>query len=338
MAVDLRCPECKYKFRLSMDVGPDMDVGCPECGHVFPCEENIVHAGSAEADSPRKTKKKAAGDDGGDTATKTKTKKAKKGKQAAGADEPKGPKKRKMKKRKTPPAVIAAIVVGVLMFVGTVGGVLIWFFTKKSASQEMMMYLPDDCDEVFGLNVGHLQKYPEFYKSCEAAFVNTGFRKAGELFARTTNQEFNDVVDYVVQGTNTTTVIRTKEEFDQSVVGKIPGAKKYTASGVDYYTIPDIPELGYPGLRVFAPTNRIVVFCAGTIPENKFKAMLTGNKDNIDETVFVRGGPLAKQTIDILAMLEVKTRGNRDEAEDRLLSSLLYDLRIKYVDALKKPT
>jgi hypothetical protein len=45
---------------------------------------------------------------------------------------------------------------------------------------------------------------------------------------------------------------------------------------------------------------------------------------------------LAKQTIDILAMLEVKTRGNRDEAEDRLLSSLLYDLRIKYVDALRK--
>ena len=44
---------------------------------------------------------------------------------------------------------------------------------------------------------------------------------------------------------------------------------------------------------------------------------------------------LAKQTIDILAMLEQKTRGNRDEAEDRLLSSLLYDLRIKFVDAQK---
>ena len=45
---------------------------------------------------------------------------------------------------------------------------------------------------------------------------------------------------------------------------------------------------------------------------------------------------LAKQTIDILAMLETKTRGNRDEAEDRLLQSLLYDLRIKYVDALRR--
>jgi hypothetical protein len=46
--------------------------------------------------------------------------------------------------------------------------------------------------------------------------------------------------------------------------------------------------------------------------------------------------PLAKQTIDMLAMLEHKTQGNLDEAEAKLLSSLLYDLRIKYVDAQKR--
>jgi len=46
--------------------------------------------------------------------------------------------------------------------------------------------------------------------------------------------------------------------------------------------------------------------------------------------------PLAKQTIDLLALLQVKTKGNLDEAEDNLLRSLLYDLRIKYVDAAKK--
>jgi hypothetical protein len=44
---------------------------------------------------------------------------------------------------------------------------------------------------------------------------------------------------------------------------------------------------------------------------------------------------LAKQMIDILGMLEEKTRGNLDEAEQKLLTSLLYDLRIKYVDAQK---
>lgn len=41
----------------------------------------------------------------------------------------------------------------------------------------------------------------------------------------------------------------------------------------------------------------------------------------------------AKQIIDILGVLEEKTRGNLDESEDKLLTSLLYDLRVKYVDA-----
>jgi hypothetical protein len=41
----------------------------------------------------------------------------------------------------------------------------------------------------------------------------------------------------------------------------------------------------------------------------------------------------AKQIIDILGLLEEKTRGNLDESEDKLLASLLYDLRVHYVDA-----
>ncbi len=46
--------------------------------------------------------------------------------------------------------------------------------------------------------------------------------------------------------------------------------------------------------------------------------------------------PLAKQTIDLLALIEEKTRGNLDEGEKELLEALLYDLRIKYVDACKR--
>lgn len=44
----------------------------------------------------------------------------------------------------------------------------------------------------------------------------------------------------------------------------------------------------------------------------------------------------AKQMIDILALLEVKTKGNLDESESKLLQSLLYDLRVQFVDAQKK--
>ena len=45
--------------------------------------------------------------------------------------------------------------------------------------------------------------------------------------------------------------------------------------------------------------------------------------------------PAAKQIIEILAILEEKTRGNLDDGEDKLLRSLLYDLRVSYVDAEK---
>ena len=47
--------------------------------------------------------------------------------------------------------------------------------------------------------------------------------------------------------------------------------------------------------------------------------------------------PAAKQVLDILAIIEEKTRGNLDESEDKLIKSLLYDLRVAYVDAQKKP-
>ena len=46
--------------------------------------------------------------------------------------------------------------------------------------------------------------------------------------------------------------------------------------------------------------------------------------------------PLAKQTIDILGMLQDKTRGNLTNEEDQLLVNLLYDLRMKYVAATKR--
>lgn len=41
--------------------------------------------------------------------------------------------------------------------------------------------------------------------------------------------------------------------------------------------------------------------------------------------------PLAKQTIDILAILQEKTRGNLTGQEEKLLADLLYELRMRYV-------
>jgi hypothetical protein len=41
--------------------------------------------------------------------------------------------------------------------------------------------------------------------------------------------------------------------------------------------------------------------------------------------------PLAKQTIDILGMLDEKTKGNLNKDEEMMLKNILYDLRMMYV-------
>jgi len=42
---------------------------------------------------------------------------------------------------------------------------------------------------------------------------------------------------------------------------------------------------------------------------------------------------LAKQTIDLLSLLRQKTQGNLDAEETQFLDNILYDLRMKYVEA-----
>lgn len=45
----------------------------------------------------------------------------------------------------------------------------------------------------------------------------------------------------------------------------------------------------------------------------------------------------AAQMIDLLALLQDKTRGNLDPAEAKLLDDLLYDLRMRFVQAQQQP-
>jgi hypothetical protein len=60
-----------------------------------------------------------------------------------------------------------------------------------------------------------------------------------------------------------------------------------------------------------------------------------GEIENPNDGVSQKDLPLAKHTIDILAMLEEKTKGNLSTAEEKLMESLLYDLRLRYVEATK---
>jgi hypothetical protein len=46
----------------------------------------------------------------------------------------------------------------------------------------------------------------------------------------------------------------------------------------------------------------------------------------------------AKHVIDILGILRDKTRGNLDQSEETLLDSVLYDLRMRYVELVRRGT
>jgi len=56
---------------------------------------------------------------------------------------------------------------------------------------------------------------------------------------------------------------------------------------------------------------------------------MTGNID--------RNLPQASQTIDLLAALQEKTKGNLEEEEDKFLGRTISDLRLNYVDEVNKP-
>jgi len=293
MAVELRCPGCRAKLRLPSAPEADAEIECPKCGQVFAAEAAGAARGNDDEPSSRK---KPAGDDA------EKPRKKKGGETPATA----APRRRKLKKRKSNPYVLYGAISGGVLLLCIFIGAIVWFFSRQSVSQKMMLYLPDDCDEVYGINLGHLQKYPEFYKNCENNFAATGFKRAADLFAWAIGLETKDAISYVVQGHGkvggtgqdlAATVFYTKEPFDQERIGRLPGAQKGTRNGVDYYVIEDIPQLAYGGIKVFAPTDRIVVFTRFDTPDSKFDAMLTGHKDNKESTPGVRAGQLAKQVV-----------------------------------------
>ncbi len=60
-----------------------------------------------------------------------------------------------------------------------------------------------------------------------------------------------------------------------------------------------------------------------------------GDLEPPGETAKRRDLPMAKHSIDLLTLLRDKTRSNLTPEEDKLLESLLFDLRLRYVEAVK---
>ncbi|UCF89000.1 MAG: DUF1844 domain-containing protein [bacterium] len=101
-------------------------------------------------------------------------------------------------------------------------------------------------------------------------------------------------------------------------------------SGADKGEPPEPPKTGDPGeaIKVDFSTFIFSLFSSALIQLGDMADPITGAMDpNLTS---------AKQTIDIIDILRLKTQGNLTEEEDNLLENASAELKWKYLDALKK--
>lgn len=77
-----------------------------------------------------------------------------------------------------------------------------------------------------------------------------------------------------------------------------------------------LPEINFSNFILSLSTSALLNL--GEIPDPISKE----KKEDLD---------MAKQTIDILGVIQEKTKGNLTKEEDSLMENLLYDLRMRYV-------
>ena len=104
----------------------------------------------------------------------------------------------------------------------------------------------------------------------------------------------------------------TEKPLDEATAEESESAAAQEQERTDY----QLPEINFATF-IFSLNHSVLVHL-GVMDDPS-----TGEK--------VKNLPLAKQTIDILGMLEEKTKGNLVEDEEKMLKNILYDLRMIYI-------
>ncbi len=112
-----------------------------------------------------------------------------------------------------------------------------------------------------------------------------------------------------------------KEREDKRDEEVKTGEKKREKATRDESQRPPLPELNFNSL-IFSLSSSALLHI-GEIADPQ-----TGEKK--------KDLPLAKHSIDIIAMLKEKTKGNLNEEEKQFTDNILTDLRLRYVKAAKK--
>jgi hypothetical protein len=123
---------------------------------------------------------------------------------------------------------------------------------------------------------------------------------------------------------------KTRDEASDEASHKASDVKAQQASDVASQQASDVAAAGLTA--AFPPVD----FHTFVLSLGSSALLHLGEIENPNDGVSQKDLPLAKHTIDILAMLAEKTKGNLSPAEEKLMESLLYDLRLRYVE-LSKP-
>jgi Domain of unknown function (DUF1844) len=105
----------------------------------------------------------------------------------------------------------------------------------------------------------------------------------------------------------------TNEKEKSSVTEEKPQAQETTGKPEDF----DFPPINFTNFVLSLSTSALFHF--GDFPDPS-----SGTKTE-------KNLPAAKQTIDILDMINEKTKGNLNEQENNLIQGVLYELKLRYV-------
>jgi len=120
------------------------------------------------------------------------------------------------------------------------------------------------------------------------------------------------------------------DERDESRGFRVTDRRRFAESG-DAQPAPEAPP---PATAASVPAEP-VTFSTFILGLSTQALLHLGDVADPTTGQVTRDLPAAKHVIDILGILREKTRGNLEPAEESLLESMLYDLRMRYVALMR---
>jgi uncharacterized protein DUF1844 len=126
------------------------------------------------------------------------------------------------------------------------------------------------------------------------------------------------------------------DEQEKSSGFRVTDRRRFTESGAERDAAAG-PESGRPDPSASPEPPTPVTFSTFVLGLSTQALLLLGEIPNPQTGEQERDLAEAKQVIDILGVLKAKTLNNLEQAEEGLLDSVLYDLRIRYVELVRGP-